>query len=146
MMSGERSLGPSILWGELKGKKVMSNDGKEIGEIEKVSKYYLRLEKGSIKKESFWIPKYLADAFDGKVLWLIADDEEIYGKYHYGEEPSIEQYQNDFDSYKSSSYGKNSSNDSENVKVTNERTVRMPSKLADSEEYKNIRDLEDKSV
>ncbi len=145
-MSGERSLGPSVLWGELMGKKVLCNDGKEIGVIEKISQYYLRLEKGHIKNEKFWIPKYLADAFDGEVLWLIAGDEEIHGKYHYEEEPSTEQYQNDFDLYKSSSYGKNSRNDSENVKVTNERTIGIPSKLADSEEYKNIRDLGDKAA
>ena len=59
--------GPTVLWGELKGKKVKSNDGKDLGDIDKISQNYIKLEKGTIKKEKFWVPKYLADAFDGKV-------------------------------------------------------------------------------
>ncbi len=95
----------------------MSNDGKELGDIEKVSILF------KVRERTCKEGNISADAFDGNVLWLIAGDEEIHGKYHYGEEPSIEQYQHDFDSYKSSAYGQNSSSDSENIKVTNERTV-----------------------
>ena len=59
--------GPTVLWGQLKGKKAKSNDGKDLGDIDKISQNYIRLEKGTIKKEKFWVPKYLADAFDGNV-------------------------------------------------------------------------------
>jgi hypothetical protein len=76
--------GPTILWGELKGKKVKSNDGKDLGGISKISQNHIRVEKGLVKNEKFWIPKYLADAFDGKVLWLLAGEEEIKNKFHYG--------------------------------------------------------------
>jgi hypothetical protein len=89
--------GPTILWGELKGKKVKSNDGKDLGEMSKISQNHIRVEKGLVKKEKFWIPKYLADAFDGKVLWLLAGEEEIKNKFHYGEEPPAEQYERDYD-------------------------------------------------
>ena len=51
-------IGPTILWGMLEGKKVITNDGKEIGEIKEISDNYIRLEKGTIKKDKFWIPKY----------------------------------------------------------------------------------------
>jgi sporulation protein YlmC with PRC-barrel domain len=44
----------------LKGKKVKTNDGKDIGEIKQVSQNFLRLEKGTVKKDKFWIPKYVA--------------------------------------------------------------------------------------
>ncbi|HVI21223.1 MAG TPA: PRC-barrel domain-containing protein [Bacillus sp. (in: firmicutes)] len=47
--SGSR-IGPTILWSMLKGKKVITNDGKDIGEIKDISDNYIRLEKGSIKK------------------------------------------------------------------------------------------------
>ena len=43
--------GPTVLWGELKGKKVKSNDGKDLGDIDKISQNYIKLEKGTIKKE-----------------------------------------------------------------------------------------------
>ena len=64
-----------------------------IGDIDKISQNYVRLEKGTIKKEKFWIPKYLADAFDGKVLWLLTGERETRAKFQYGEEPPVEQYE-----------------------------------------------------
>ena len=62
--------GPTTLWKTLKGKNVKTNDGKDLGEIKEISDNYIRVEKGTFRKESFWIPKYVADAFDGKTLWL----------------------------------------------------------------------------
>ncbi len=134
--------GPTVLWGQLKGKKVKSNDGKDLGDIDKISQNYIRLEKGTIKKEKFWIPKYLADAFDGKVLWLLTGEEETRAKFQYGEEPPVEQYERDFGSFKTSIFGQNRTLDAEKVSVTPERTVGIPTKPADSNEnYKNVRDL-----
>ncbi|MEP6575716.1 MAG: hypothetical protein ABJB85_04740 [Nitrososphaerota archaeon] len=142
-MSGDNIAGPTVLWGELKGKKVKSNDGKDLGDIDKLSQNYIKLEKGTIKKEKFWIPKYLADAFDGKVLWLLMSEEETRAKYQYGEEePTAQQYETDFGSFKSSPYGQDRTWDNEKVNVTSERTVGLPTKPADSDEdYKNIREL-----
>ena len=134
--------GPTVLWGQLKGKKVKTNDGKDLGEIDKISHNYIRLEKGTIKKEKFWVPKYLADAFDGKVLWLHTGEEETRAKFQHGEEPPVEQYERDLGSFKTSPYGQNRTWDPEKVNVTPERTVGIPTKQADSNEnYKNIRDL-----
>jgi hypothetical protein len=71
------SEGPTILWGLLKGKRVRSNDGNNLGVIDKISQNYIRLEKGRVKKEKFWLPKYYADAFDGKVLWLLEGEDQL---------------------------------------------------------------------
>ena len=79
-MSGS-SEGPRILWEQLKGKKVKANDGKELGEIKEISQNYLRLEKGIVNKDKFWIPKYVADAYDGKVLWLLANSDDVIKSY-----------------------------------------------------------------
>jgi hypothetical protein len=134
--------GPTVLWGELKGKKVKSNDGKDLGDIDKISQNYIKLEKGTIKKEKFWVPKYLADAFDGKVLWLLTGEEETRAKFQYGEEPPAEQYDKDFGSFKTSSYGQNRTWDADKVSVTPERTVGIPTKPENSnQDYKNVRDL-----
>ncbi|MFL6459195.1 MAG: hypothetical protein ACJ71G_19775 [Nitrososphaeraceae archaeon] len=64
--------GPTILWTMLKGKKVKSHDGKDVGEINEVSQNVLRLEKGTANNGKFCIPKYVADAYDGNTLWLFA--------------------------------------------------------------------------
>ena len=122
--------GPTILWSMLKGKKVKSNDGKDVGEIKEISQNFLRLEKGTVKKDKFWIPKYVADAYDGKVLWLLISEEGILGKYHHGSEPSGDQYARDLEAFKSTPYGQKATynpNSDQNVRVV--------------EEYKNVRDL-----
>ena len=49
-MVGDSVYGPTVLWGLLKGKKVKSNDGEDLGDIDKISQNYIRLEKGTIKK------------------------------------------------------------------------------------------------
>jgi hypothetical protein len=123
--------GPTTLWKTLKGKNVRTNDGKDLGEIKDISENYIHLEKGTIHKESFWIPKYIADAFGGKTLWLLIDEEELRGKYQYGKEPSPgDQYAKDFESFKGTAYGQKGSYGTDfdqNIRVV--------------ENYKNIRDL-----
>ena len=124
-------IGPTILWSMLKGKKVITNDGKDLGEIKDVSDNYIRLEKGSIKKDKFWIPKYTADAFDGKHLWLLINEEELHSSHVYGDEsPGGDEYAKDLESFKSSPSGQKGDYNSgfeERIRII--------------ENYKNIRDL-----
>ena len=137
--------GPTILWNMLKGKKVKSNDGKDVGEIKEISLNFLRLEKGTISKDKFWIPKYIADAFDGKKLWLLVSEEELLGKYLYGSEPAADQYSKDFEAFKTTSYGQKITflpDLDQNVRVIEEKTTGIETKSQKETEYKNIRDKE----
>ena len=131
MTTDSNKAGPTTLWRTLKGKNVRTNDGKDLGEIKEVSENYLHVEKGTVRKEKFWIPKYVADAFDGKTLWLLIGEEELRGKYQYGTEPPLgDEYSKEFESFKGTPYGQNGSYESdfkENIRVV--------------ENYKNIRDL-----
>ena len=131
-MTGESNkAGPTTLWKTLKGKNVKTNDGEDLGEVKEVSENYLHIEKGTIHKEKFWIPKYVADAFDGKTLWLLMEEEELRAKYQYGKEPPPgDQYAKDFESFKGTPYGQNARYEAdfnENIRVV--------------ENYKNVRDL-----
>jgi len=124
--------GPTILWSMLKGKKVKSNDGKDVGDIKEVAENFLRLEKGTVKKDKFWIPKYVADAYDDKTLWLLIDDGEIHSKYRNGSEspPAGGQYASEFEAFKKTPYGQKAAygpDSDQNVRVV--------------EDYKNVRDL-----
>lgn len=126
-MPEENIAGPTVLWSDLKDKKVISNDGKKLGKIKRISQNHFRIEKGSIRKESFWVPKKLADAYDGEYLWLSNNEEQIHDKFFYGEEPSE-------DDDKVAPI--------ESIKVVNERMVGIPTEPNDSSErYKNVRDL-----
>ena len=135
------SEGPTILWGKLKGKKVKSNDGKDLGDIGKISENYIRLESGRIKKEKFWVPKYYADTFDGKTLWLLSSRDEISSKFHFGKEPSAEQFRkdlNEFNQTQSTSKGW----DPEKVRFAQGKAIGEPTEPKDTKSgYDNIRDL-----
>lgn len=125
-MPEENIAGPTVLWSDLSDKKVKSNDGKKLGKIKRISQNHFRLEKGSIKKESFWVPKNLADAYDGEYLWLSNNEEQIHDKFFYGEEPLEDDKVAPI----------------ERVKVVKERMVGIPTEPNDSSErYKNVRDL-----
>ncbi len=80
-----------------------------------------------MRKKIFWVPKNLADAYDGKYLWLKSEEEQIHDKFLYGEEPP-----------------ENDQNGSpiDRVRLVKERMVGVPTEPADpSKPYKNIRDL-----
>ena len=125
-MPEENIVGPTVLWSELKNTKVKSNDGKKLGKIKKISQNHFRIEKGSVGKKSFWVPKNLVDAYDGEYLWLSNNEEEIRGKFFYGEEPSVDEQ----------------IVSSEGIKVVKERMVGIPTQRPDqSDRYKNVRDL-----
>ena len=124
-------IGPTVLWSMLKGKKVITNDGKDIGEIKDISDNYIRLEKGSIKKDKFWIPKYTADAYDGKHLWLLINEEEVHSKHVYGDEsPRGDEYTKGLESFKSLPSGQKG-----------EYSPGFEERIRIIENYKNIRDL-----
>jgi hypothetical protein len=62
MTTDSNKPGPTTLWKTIKARDVKTNDGKDLGEIKDISDNYIRVEKRTIHKESFWIPKYIADA------------------------------------------------------------------------------------
>jgi len=131
----------------LKGKKVKTNDGKDVGEIKEISQNFLRIEKGTISKDKYWIPKYLADAYDGKSLWLLVSEEHLLQRYLYGEEPPAEQYTKDFETFKTSPHGQKAPSRTDydqSVRVIDERpTSGTITQQEDTETgYKSVRDLE----
>jgi sporulation protein YlmC with PRC-barrel domain len=125
-MSKENIAGPTILWSDLKDKKVKSNNGKKLGHIKRISQNHFRIEKGSVRKKSFWVPKNVADAYDGKYLWLRNNEEEIHDTFFYGEEPTED----------------DKITPVEKIRVVNERVSGVPTDPSSSSEpYKNMRDL-----
>jgi hypothetical protein len=129
--------GPSILWGEMKDKKVKSVDGEKMGKIEKISQNHIMIEEGLMKKKKFWIPKFLADVYDGKFLWLDIKKEEIKQRYYYDREPEESQYDLDRSEF-NTKYGKNKNNSAnEKIRLKEDAEVQTKSKKG----YKNIRDL-----
>ena len=131
--------GPSVLWKVFKGQRVKSNGGQDRGElleIKEFSENYIRVEKGTLRKESYWIPKYVGDAYDGHTLWLLISEEEVLDRYKYGEEeeesvkpPSSEQYRRDLETFRGSGTGKD-----REYRSDLDESIRVV------ENYENIRD------
>src|SRR5688572_6121961 len=129
--------GPTILWDKMKDKKVKSIDGENLGKIEKISQNHIMIEEGLRKKKRFWIPKFVADVYDGKFVWLDIKQEEVKQRYYYDKEPESSRYDLDISEY-NTKYGKNKTNIS-NEKIKLKEGVEPESESKKS--YKNIRDL-----
>jgi hypothetical protein len=139
--------GPTVLWNMLKGKKVKTNDGKDVGEIKEISQNFIRIEKGTFSKDKYWIPKYVADAYDGKRLWLLVSEEHLLQRYLFGEEPPAEQYTKDYETFKKGPSGQKAPSRTDyeqTVRVIDERptsgTITQPEETETG--YKNVRELE----
>jgi len=126
-MPKENIAGPTVLWSEIKDKKVKSKDGKTLGLIKRISDNHFKIEKGRIRKNSFWVPKNLADAYDGKYVWLSSEEAQIHDKFFYGEEPP-----------ESDQTG----SPVNRIRFVDKRMAGIPTPVDSSEEYKNIRDVE----
>jgi hypothetical protein len=126
-MPEENTTGPTILWVELEGKKVKSNDGKKLGNIKRISQNHFLIEKGLVKKRGFWVPKNMGDAYDGEYIWLSGNEDEIHDRFLYGEEPP--------DTLASGS-------PVDRLRIVKDRMIGIPSEPANSSDrYRNIRDL-----
>jgi hypothetical protein len=123
--------GPAVLWGELKGKEVKTNDGKTIGEIKEISRNYVRIEKGTIRKQNkFWVPKFMFDIYDGNSVRLMTSEEETMQHLKSQEPSASEEYMTEFERFRAvrPSYVRDITSYEEGVRS--------------SEGYKNIRDLD----
>ncbi len=135
-MKNDDISGPTILWREMKGKKVKSVDGEKLGNIEKISQNYVMIEEGLANKKRFWIPKFLADFYDGKFLWLHIKNEEIKQKYYYDKEPESSGYDLDLSEF-NTIYDKNE-NSISNEKI---KLKEVSETKSTNESYRNIRNL-----
>jgi hypothetical protein len=135
--------GPKILWEQLKGKKVKTNDGHGVREIKEIAQNYIRLEKGIVNKDKSWVPKYLVDAYDGKVLWLVISNDDLTRVHSYTTEQNGEQHTHDFEAFKATPYGQKAiqlPDFEQNIRMTDER--KSNTSIGSGDEYKNIRHLE----
>ena len=96
------------------------------------------IEDGLVKKKRFWIPKFVADIYDSKFLWLDIKKEELTQEYYYDKEPKSSQYDLDITEY-NTKYGKKKSNTS-NEKIKLKEGVDI-GESESKRDYKNIRDL-----
>lgn len=79
-------------WNELKGKEArgVSKDV-DLGEVNDIGKNFVVTQKGRVELETFYIPKYLAQRYDGHTLWFNVSEGELQ-KFKRAAPPTYEEY------------------------------------------------------
>jgi len=58
-----------VAWDELKGKEARGVTKEvDLGEVQEIGRHYIMTQKGHVSKDKFYIPKYLAQRYDGHTL------------------------------------------------------------------------------
>jgi hypothetical protein len=78
----------TVLWDNLKGKKIRSNDDHDVGKVEVIGPHYVEVKEGLIGKKSYFIPKYYIESFDGEKLHASLSKDEIKKKWERDSPPS----------------------------------------------------------
>src|ERR671914_1654094 len=70
----------SIAWDNIIKKEARgTTDDSDFGEVQELGQNYVLTQKGMVNKEKFYIPKYLAQGFDGGTLWFNASQDQLQG-------------------------------------------------------------------
>ncbi len=86
------STGKSIEWNDVIKKEARGSNDDDLGEVQEVGQTYVVTQKGTIKKEKFYIPKYLAEGYDGDVLRIKLTEAEAKNKFVRDMPPSAQEY------------------------------------------------------
>lgn len=58
-------------WGELTGKEARGVSKEvDLGEVQEIGQNFVVTKKGRVESDTFYIPKYLAQRYDGHTLWF----------------------------------------------------------------------------
>ncbi len=72
----QENRGPAFLWSETIKKEARGLDAFDLGEVRAVRPKYVKTQKGVLRRETFYLPRELAEAFDGSTLWFRVAPEE----------------------------------------------------------------------
>jgi uncharacterized protein (TIGR02271 family) len=84
----------TIDWSELSVSKREARgiDDYDLGEVKEIGPDYVVTQRGSIIGKRFYIPKYLVEGFDGKVVWFKVSGAEAENYFTRESPPSVEEY------------------------------------------------------
>ena len=71
----------SIDWNDVTKKEARGSNDEDLGEVQEVGPNYVLVQKGMINKEKFYIPKDMAESYDGNVLHFRISKEDAESRY-----------------------------------------------------------------
>jgi hypothetical protein len=79
-------------WTELEGKEARGvTKDVNLGEVQETGKNYIITQRGMVDKDKFFIPKYLAQRYDGHTLWFNVSEGDL-EKFRRDAPPTYEEY------------------------------------------------------
>jgi hypothetical protein len=83
-----------VNWNEVMNKQARGRDDLELGEVRKVGPNYVLAEKtGVLRTEKFFLPKELAERYDGNTLRFNVTKDEARLKFRRDRAPGVQEYQ-----------------------------------------------------
>ena len=111
----------NIDWDDVIKKEARGSDDEDLGEVKETDGDYVIVQKGMINKEKFYIPKNMAESYDGSVLRFNISKEEVRNRFMEDSPPVADQYS----SY-SSSYRDTDVRDKDTTNVSKETDTHVP--------------------
>src|SRR5919205_3963461 len=71
----------SIDWSDVIKKEARGSNDEDLGEVQEVGQNYVLVQKGMINKEKFYIPRDLAESYDGDVLRFRISEEDVKSRF-----------------------------------------------------------------
>jgi hypothetical protein len=81
MANTSSSVPSKIAWIDLVDESVHTSDDVDIGDIDAVSRDFIVVKRGFLKVHYYYIPLSKVDGWDGFVLWLKIEEEEVKKNY-----------------------------------------------------------------
>lgn len=83
----------SIGWDNIVKKEARGvTDDFDLGEVQEVGSNYIMTQKGTVNREKFYIPKYLAHGFDGDTLWFNVTEDEAERSFQMDNPPTADEF------------------------------------------------------
>ncbi len=59
-----------ILWSQTIRKEARGLEDFDLGEVHAIAPHYVKTKKGVVRRRTFYLPREMAEAFDGSTLWF----------------------------------------------------------------------------
>ena len=86
----------NIEWDEVIKKEARGSDDEDLGEVRETGHDYVLVQKGMINKEKFYIPKNMAESYDGSVLRFNISKEEVKSRFMRDSPPTGNEYSSSY--------------------------------------------------
>jgi uncharacterized protein (TIGR02271 family) len=80
--------GSSIDWNDVTKKEARGNNDEDLGEVQEVGQNYVLVQRGMVNKKKFYIPRDLAESYDGTVLRFRISEEDAENRFSRDSPPS----------------------------------------------------------